>query len=816
MKYSALYIILFLFICDWSTAQKSYAPVRINDPIKIDGILDEAPWEMAQLGDDFIQIEPSYGDAATLQTEIQVLYDDQAMYISARLYDHEPDSIVMNLTQRDDVGINDWFFVYLDTYGNGLNAFGFGLTPAGVQADLQFVNEDESYQWDAVWDSAVSVNEEGWVVEMEIPYSAIRFSDADIQDWNINFVRRIRRKFERSFWNPVDPNIQGVINQSGQLTGLENIKSPIRLSLTPFVVGVQKLTPFGASRSFGAGMDLKYGLTDAFTLDMTIIPDFSQVRSDDQVFNLTPFEIRFDENRPFFTEGTDIFQKGGFFYSRRIGERPFYTDSLNNDGKYSEFKDVRSAPQLVNATKISGRTDKGTGIGFFNAIEARHDVTAIDLDGNEEKLIQHPLTNYNVSVIDQNFKNNSFVSFINTNVWRQGDAYDANLTGVEFQARDKDQRFQVAGKYGLSQKYYTNRIDLGHTYFLELAEIKGKNRTYAGINVESANYDPNDLGFLFSPNERSAYLYNEYNDFKPKNPKLQRWRIWKDIGISYLFDPFAYSSFRFSSGFFAVTKGFVGSGANLSINPINIHDYFEPRTSDFSKFYVIPGSVSWGGFVSTDYSKTLALNANINFQKYFRNDRFEFSTGIAPRWTISSSALAILTFGYAHFQNDEGFVNKQLIEDPALYFDENEVAIGRRNRNIFENELSLFYIFTNRMSSNLRIRHYWDVVAYDTFFRLGEQGAMVPVVDFMGMNEDGQAIFDANTHIFNVDLNYLWRFAPGSDIIFSYRSNAFAFNRDLEENYIQGLSRVLETSLNHTLSLKVLYFLDVARVSKRS
>ncbi len=794
--------------------QRSIQTSRTSSDIKIDGVLDEEAWNQAVPSHGFIQNEPKFGEACSFNNTVKVLYDDKALYVAAFLEDNDPEGIVMNLTQRDDVGINDWFFIILDTYQNGLNAVGFGLTPAGVQADLQYVNDDEQYQWDAVWNSAVKVLENGWLVEVAIPYSALRFPETDVQEWNINFGRRIRRKFEKSFWNPVDPNVPGFINQAGKLQGISKVKAPIRLSLTPFVVVGQQFTNNNSSQSYGAGMDLKYGITDAFTLDMTIIPDFSQVRSDDQVFNLTPFEVRFDENRPFFTEGTDIFNKGGFFYSRRIGQRPFYTNQLLRDNNYTEINGLNTTAQLINATKISGRNKNGTGLGFFNAIERRNFVTGINEANEPVELLEHPLTNYNVSVIDQSLKNNSYISLINTNVMREGAAYDANLTGTEFQLRNKKQKYQISGKAALSQRFLASGLDLGHTYFAEFAEIEGQLKTYAGINVESANYNPNDLGFLFSPNERSAFLYSEYWEFKPKNENIQRYRFWSSLGLDYLHEPFVYNSFDISGGFFCVTKGFVGTGGNFSINPIARHDYFEPRAPDFSRYLIIPASASIGGFVSTDYSKTLALNANFGIENYFNTDRHTFQVSLEPRWTISSKALLIFQTYLEFLHNDEGFVNKTFIDNYETYFDENSIAIGRRDRNILENSLSLNYIFTNKMASSLRIRHYWDVVDYNGYKNLGTEGAITDNASFNGLNEDGTSVFNANTSFFNIDLNYLWRFAPGSDIIFSYRSNAFAFNKDVNEAYFDNLDYILRTQLNHTLSLKVLYFLDAAAFSK--
>ena len=250
---------------------------------------------------------------------------------------------------------------------------GFCCHTAGVQIDIKYSNDGESSSWNAVWESATSIDEKGWVVEMKIPYSALRFPEVDKQLWGINFGREIRRKRERQWWNFIDPTVDGFLTQAGRLTGIENIKPPVRLFFFPYAssyVESNTASEGGEAYSFNAGMDLKYGLNDAFTLDMTLIPDFGQARFDNQVLNLSAFEVQFNENRQFFTEGLELFTKADLFYSRRVGGTPF--NFFRVEDQLSATEEIRDNPaqsQLINATKISGRNKKGLGIGFFNAIE---------------------------------------------------------------------------------------------------------------------------------------------------------------------------------------------------------------------------------------------------------------------------------------------------------------------------------------------------------------------------------------------------------------------------------------------------------------
>jgi hypothetical protein len=378
--------------------KKTFA-LQTDEFIKIDGNLEEKSWQMAPVAENFIQIRPKPGKPEVHPTQVRVLYDDIALYIGAVMYDH-PDSILKQLDRRDNISNTDYFGVYLDTYLDKLNGYGFLVTAAGVQIDARYSSTGEDYNWNAVWESKVTINAENWTVEIKIPYSAIRFANTDAQTWGLNFKRQIRRTNESFFWNPVDPSVRGFLNQFGELGGINAIKSPLRLSLTPYLSGFYNSLPDKdnghlISSGISGGADIKYGISEAFTLDMTLIPDFNQVPFDNLVLNLSPYEIRFAENRPFFMEGTELFNKGGFFYSRRIGGTPMYHGEVQKQLQAGES--IISNPntaRLLNATKVSGRTREGLGIGVFNSITADTYATIRDGEGQDRRMLTQPLTNY--------------------------------------------------------------------------------------------------------------------------------------------------------------------------------------------------------------------------------------------------------------------------------------------------------------------------------------------------------------------------------------------------------------------------------------
>jgi hypothetical protein len=339
-------IILFvlLLVCGQVFSQnKSLQAVKASHPPNIDGLLDDVAWQNVPVATDFIQNFPSYGAPASQRTEVKIIYDNLAIYIAAYLYD-DPALIRRQITARDEEQQKDvdYFSVFFDTYKDHQNGFQFLVTSSNVQTDARLTpnlvlapGEYGDKTWDAVWDSKVNITADGWIVEMRIPYLSLRFAKKDVQGWGLQLLRSVRRNNEITFWNDVDPKTNGFVNQFGLLTDLIDIHPPLRLNFSPYVSTGIRSTPrkgkYETEWLASGGVDVKYGINESFTFDATLIPDFGQVVSDNVVNNLTPYEVRFDEYRPFFTEGTDIFDKGGLFYSRRIGAMPggfFKIDSL--------------------------------------------------------------------------------------------------------------------------------------------------------------------------------------------------------------------------------------------------------------------------------------------------------------------------------------------------------------------------------------------------------------------------------------------------------------------------------------------------------
>lgn len=807
MRFLYILILIIIYLTPVEVDSQTASFLRIPDSakIKIDGEGNEDWWAKAEVMSGFTQESPNTGQAASKHTEVKVLYGNSAIYVLSRMEDVSKDSILRELSVRDELfGTNtDIFGLIIDAYQSGNSASGFYVSPRNVQADIFYTPAKEDASWDVVWTSATKLTDEGWIAEMRIPYSALRFPNADIQSWNINFMRRIRRNRETAHWRFIDPNIDGFINQFGSTEPLKDIDPPLRLSFTPYLAAIAQKSPVQDwEESIRGGMDLKWGINESFTLDVTLIPDFSQVRTDNQVLNLGPFEVQFQENRPFFTEGIDLFDRGELFYSRRIGGTPVNFEQAIIKAVESDELTVRDNPsisQLLNATKLSGRNNQGLGVGILNAIvDNTNAILENRVTGEELQIETQPFTNYNMVVLDQNLPYNSSVALINTNVWRNGATYDANVTAAETRLRSKSQNYQFNGFGALSQKYYPDSTDLGHRYNVSFGKISGNWRWSTGYNVESADYDPNDFGFLLAANEKT---FNANGGFFRNSPfgNFIRANIVLDNTYQRLHTPDKYSNWKLELNSFLLSKNFWGYGVFGSYQPLEAHDYFEPRTRDFSKFLPIPSNYNLGGFISSNYARPFALDVRNHYTVWDEEGRWSYFIALEPRFRFSDRFSLIGGINYTQLYNDQGWV---LPEDP----DFKGTLIGSRDQVIFVTYVLSKYTFTNRINLSLRVRHYWSNVEYSNFFNLNENSQLVDI-DYPGEGIARDA-HDINFNTMNIDAKFTWRFAPGSDLILSWNGQLISFNDANMDKLWSQYRTILNEPQQTTLSLKVLYYLD--------
>ena len=804
-KYFLTYLLVFV-VMTTAYSQREYRIGKIETPPVVDGILNEVEWQQTDIAKDFTVMTPVFGQKSEFISKIHMFYDNNAIYIGGELFDPHPDSVSYALSPRDSEGNADWFGISIDTYAKNINSFDFMVTAGGVEMDALESTDDLDFSWNAVWRSATSRTEYGWSFEIKIPYSAIRFPNKNVQEWNINFWRSVRRRREISTWNPINPAIFGEITQSGRLIGVENIVSPLRLSFTPYATGYvensydQVLGKQTWKQRLAAGLDLKYGLNDAFTLDMTLIPDFGQTTSDRQVLNLGPFEVRFDENRPFFLEGTELFKTGGIFYSRRIGATPYnYYDAYGELDETTGEQVVGnpSMAPMINGTKVSGRTKNGLGIGVFNSIEGRTEAIISDSIGNERIYRTNPLTNYNIFVLSQNLKNNSTVSFVNTNVIREGGSRDANVTAL------KSDIYSMDGQFGISTNLRISAITeeqmvFGHAFSSSIGKVAGTWQYGFSYGEESDTYDPNDLGFLYNNNSRSYSGEVSWNAFVPSKYFYRR-SVELFFYYEELYKPQLYNISFIKLAIGGLHKKQLYTRLSLEASPFGEVNHFESREFGKEVLYEPGARVRW--FFTSDYSKRFALDGRISYGKRFGVNQNAYTFGLMPRVRISDRMNVRLESSVEFIHNDYGYVS--ILDDN--YSD--QIILGVRDRTIVENSVYTEFIFTKRMGLDLRLRHYWQQVNYKNFLTLLDEGEMRNS-DYNPLQEDGTSLHNTSYNAFTVDLSYTWVFFPGSQLRLVYKNNIFHTASELDQNYFSAFDDLFDRERINSISLKVLFFID--------
>ncbi len=797
---------------------RSIDAVKISQSVKIDGKLDEAAWKGAAIATDFIKSFPDFGTPASKKSVVRVCYDNTAIYIGAYLYD-EKKNIRHQLTQRDVLTLQDAdvFTVGLDTYHDRQNAFVFQVSAAGVQGDARQSQSGSNggfdRSWDAVWESSTSINADGWIVEMKIPFSAIRFSKKDLQDWGIQFTRFTRGNNEEASWNAQNLNIDGTVNQWGDLKGLDRIVPPLRLSFLPYLstgIRVSPTTTGDVTEVLkSGGMDVKYGINESFTLDMTLIPDFAQVQSDNVFLNLTPFEVKFEDFRPFFTEGTELFNKAGLFYSRRIGASPTGTqgvlDLVGSNPTY-EIKKNPGITRLYNATKFSGRTKNNLGIGVLNAISApMYAKLRNKYTGADSSILTEPLTNYNIIVLDQALKNRSSISFTNTNVLRKGNSRNANVSSLDLSLFDKKNIYNIYWTGRFSSIWGKNGSYNGFTSFGGYRKVSGRLQYEISSGVESDKYDPNDLGFLFN-NNSFQYGGNISYNVNTQTKRFLRQRYSFSVTNNYLYKPFAWSDLKLTTENYVVFKNFWDVSLNIESTPMYYKDFFEARTPGVAMKRIPYAFIGSGG--SSDSRKKLYISWFLGFaESPWYNDLY-LTMQSGARYRFNDRFQVSINFDHQKDNGAWGFSHRDTISTMVAGY--NDPVISYRKVKINNLVASMQYSFTPRMNWTIRMRHNWTHLENIRFYKLKTDGDWYEVPFSPGRNR--------NFNVFNIDMFYTWDFKWGSRLTLAWK-NALGGNVYLDPytntTYRKNFTEVFNNPHSNELSLKIVYFLDYLTLKKK-
>jgi Domain of unknown function (DUF5916)/Carbohydrate family 9 binding domain-like len=555
---------------DGARSVPTVSAIRIDRPPVVDGRLDDPAWRSAMIVTGLVQSDPDEGRAVSESTEVRIVYDGAAIYIGARLFDRDPRAIVRLLGRRDVETPSDEFQLMLDTYHDRRTSFLFAVSSSGVQRDAVAGDDGSDFDesWDAVWQSASTVDSLGWTVEMRIPFSQLRFSRAQSQVWGVRFVRWIQRKNERSLYPFVAKTENGVASRFAELVGLRDLGDVRGLEILPYTVARQKFdraepgNPFDNGHTVfqGAGLDVKASLSPSYKLDFTANPDFGQVELDPAFVNLTQFEQFLTEHRPFFTEGSSLFSFGStggginprfdtplLFYSRRIGRPPQGQPTSSGD-----FTDVPEATTILGAAKLSGKSANGWSVGTVEALTAREYATVADTTARARYSDEvEPLTNYFASRVKRDFSNgNTTLGFVGTGVQRSIDqpalkflGSGAYAGGVDFLHRWSDRAYSLAASVSgsfvhgdtmainqfqeASDRYY-QRPDARHYRFdstatslsgiaadVYLNKVGGNWVWSLAGNTMTPGFEVNDLGFQERVDIASVFAAGGYKWTRP-------------------------------------------------------------------------------------------------------------------------------------------------------------------------------------------------------------------------------------------------------------------------------------------------------------
>ncbi|NCD69412.1 DUF5916 domain-containing protein [Mucilaginibacter agri] len=809
--YTLLFFILISFSAISQPVIRKLAAIKTTVAPKIDGSLDDDVWKNVPIATDFVELNPTSGrhEKPEERTEIKIIYDNEAIYVGARMYETSADKVARELTTRDNIANDDFLGIVLDTYLDRINGSGFYVTAAGVQFDAKYSNQgNEDPNWNSVWISKVKVDNQGWTAEFKIPYSALRFANKEVQTWGLNFVRKRNFEQKQLFWNEIDPKKNGFINQEGELTGIEKVTPPVRLAFYPYASTYVNHYPYNTTgvknttNSFNGGMDVKYGINASFTLDMTLIPDFGQVQSDNRILNLTPFEVKYNENRPFFTEGTELFNKGNLFYSRRVGGQPIdYNNAYDNLAPNEAVIKNPTETKLYNATKFSGRMANGLGIGVFNAVSAPAYATIQDTVTNTSRKVQtSPVTNYNIIVLDQNLKNNSAVTFINTNVDRFGKDYNADVGGFVFSLNNKKNSYNLSGFAMMSNLFYTDRqTTTGYSYEINAGKTLG-NFTWNIIeDLVDSKYSSNDLGIMFNNNYFDHNINMYYNSYKPKR-YFTSWGIYGNVYYSRRYKPSAYQTLNFNSEYYFTTKKGLWRGyIDLSYKAAG-NDFYEPRVAGL--VYQTPASAGIGGGINSNRAKRFYGGIFYFYRKIDRLSGYGYDSEAYYTFRISNK----FSFGqdviYSPRINYTGFSTLDSAGTTPIF--------ALRNVHTIENIFNLKYTFNNTMGLTLRARHYWSKLNNKQFYNLSPDGALVDLTS-TNFNHDN----DQNFNTWNLDMIYAWVFSPGSELSLAWKGSSQTNTDQARNGYLYNLHDTFTQPQNNNFSIKVLYYIDYQSLRKK-
>ncbi len=837
---------------------------------RVDGQLDASEWSRAQVIADLVQQRPVEGEAPTERTEVWLLFDDEALYVGARMHRAKPQDISRTVTRRDGQGNAERIAITLDPQLDRRTGVGFSVSVAGVRSDWRHTRDDDDQgresQFDPVWTGAAASDSSGWTAEMRIPLSQLRFSAADAQRWGLQIDRWMPDKNEIVQWAMIPPRETGFISRFGTLEGLDGIRSRRPVELVPYAAGdaTRRATavsenPLDNPYAGRLGLDAKVGVGSSLTFDATVNPDFGQVEADPAEVNLSAFETFFDERRPFFIEGGEMLRgagNAGYFYSRRIGAPPHY-------GVSADYVDVPRSSTILGAAKLTGRLPSRLSVGGLLAVTAAERARMYFVDSAVTRSAAvEPRTAYGVLRVQQEIGSQaSTLGAVVTAVRRDfaGEQSLSNLLTREayYAGADWRLRFQQ-GKYALSgfiaashvagDTGSINRLQAGSTRFFQRPDLThvtydplktsltgysaqfradkdaGRRMLWgAEVKFESPEYEVNDLGRMQSTDDIE---YNADIQIRETIPSryLQNWRLGFDTRGAWNYDGMHQENL-WNQNTSLTFRNFWNFNLRTSFNRGGISD----NLTRGGPYMATAGSVAQEIRLSSPFGARTGWRLNAGYERdelgaLRRNAGAQLTLRPAPRWSLSMEP------------------NYQAGTTPRQYV--GTVNGGTRTygkRYVFafidRTTISTRFRANYAFSPNLTIEAYAEpFLASGDYSRFGEL-AQERRNDLREYGTDGTSIVEASDgtrtvtdgtqsfvlgnrdfHVRSFRSNFVmrWEWTPGSTVFLVWQQNRRTTDALGNPVRFNELWRTTRAAGDNFLSLKVSYWMPVMFGGRRT
>ena len=761
--------------------------------IDIDGWIDEPEWETARVFEGFIQREPIEGGPAENDTQVRVLLGDDAIWIAARMWDTEPELIDRRLTRRDQRGMYDQFSVHLDPNLDGLTGYNFRVSAAGVQGDMYFYADDKMDEaWNAIWSSAVKVDDKGWTAEMRIPLSQIRYEASEnLQAWGINFHRLRIASRERSYYSLISRTRRGIVSQMARIDDLRLSKPARRVEVIPYVVSslensqAEPGNPFfdGSATASRMGVDISYGLGAAFTLDATVNPDFGQVEADPAVINLSAFETFFPEQRPFFVEDARNFDFGlsgrsnALFYSRRIGRAP----QGRTPGEV-EFSEVPSNATILGAAKLAGRTSSGLSVGAMAAVTGSEFAKGIYESGVRDEFLVEPRTNFGVFSLGQDFNGGTtqirgLGSYMSRNLpsdgsfdWLGSSALNGGLR-FEHQWSDRDWALWgfFAGSHVRGSEQAMLRVQRSSTHFLQRPDatrfsVDENARSLSGrdwrVQLERRNgehwtgalwaaevsdvFDVNDLGFSTNAERLDGGFRIGYKEIQPGQYfqnydfTLSSFHNWSHEALDQAWSVESWHNARTNGNYSLRLNGKLQNWWDLRGSVRYEPQKMSRRQTRGGPMMVGPAKLSWNAHVNTDWRKRVSFGFDFDHadERIGRGGRRQIRANVNIRPSDNFS----ISFNPSHEVSKSG--NQYVAATSALAY---EPTFGSRyifsdlDRTTVSMETRLNWTFSPTLTLELFMQPLLSSGDYVAYKQLAESQTYSFTMFTSGLTEEHQS-----------------------------------------------------------------------------